>query len=79
MSILGTVGSLFGSAAIAFSSLILFPILPHQAALIALAGLLGSVADTMFGVFEERGIGTKGTTNFVCSLVGALIGYLFIA
>jgi uncharacterized membrane protein len=42
------------------------------------AGLAGGIVDTFFGVFEERGLGTKGTTNFICSLVGALFGYFFI-
>lgn len=79
MSVMGTVGSLAGSAAVAFSAMLLFAIPPSEAVLIAVAGLLGSVADTAFGVFEEKGIGTKGTTNFLCSLVGALIGYFFIA
>jgi uncharacterized membrane protein len=46
--------------------------------MVTLAGLGGSIADTFFGVFEERGIGTKGTTNFLCSLVGALLGYYMI-
>jgi uncharacterized protein (TIGR00297 family) len=78
MSRMGTIGSVFGSSAIAFFSLALFPVSPGQAFLVAGAGLAGCIADTMFGVLEERGIGTKGTTNFICSLVGALIGYYFI-
>ncbi|HSB46964.1 MAG TPA: DUF92 domain-containing protein [Candidatus Bilamarchaeum sp.] len=78
MSILGTIGSLFGASAIAFFSISLFALSPQRALLVAFAGLAGSVADTFFGVFEERGIGTKGTTNFICSLTGALIGYYFI-
>lgn len=78
MSLMGTVGSLLGASAIAAAALILFPMSPQHAIVIAAAGLLGSIADTLFGVFEERGIGTKGTTNFICSLVGAGIGYYFI-
>ena len=27
---------------------------------------------------QEQGVGTKGTTNFICSLVGAILGYFFI-
>ncbi|MFN7990795.1 MAG: DUF92 domain-containing protein [Candidatus Micrarchaeia archaeon] len=79
ISLLGTVGSLAGSCAIGFFAMAVFGISPTQALLAGLAGLAGSVADTLFGVFEERGIGTKGTTNFICSIVGALIGYLIIA
>jgi uncharacterized protein (TIGR00297 family) len=78
ISALGTAGSLAGSSAIAFCAILIFGISPSQALLVAFAGLAGSIVDTIFGVFEERGIGTKGTTNFICSLVGALIGYFLI-
>jgi uncharacterized protein (TIGR00297 family) len=74
MSRIGTIASLAGSAAIGFSSIFVFGLDPNQAFLVAIAGLAGSIADTMFGVLEENGIGTKGTTNFICSLVGSLIG-----
>ncbi|MEW6721778.1 MAG: DUF92 domain-containing protein [Candidatus Micrarchaeota archaeon] len=78
ISVMGTVGSFAGSAAIAAAAMAVFGINPAQGLVVAVAGLAGSVADTMFGVLEERGIGTKGTTNFICSLVGALIGYYLI-
>jgi uncharacterized protein (TIGR00297 family) len=78
MSVMGTVGSLAGSAAIGVCSIFLFGLNPTQAVLVSAAGLAGSVVDTAFGVFEEAGFGTKGTTNFICSLAGALIGYYFI-
>ncbi len=79
MSVLGTIGSLAGASAIGFCAILIFGITPWQALLVAFAGLAGSIVDTFFGVFEERGLGTKGTTNFICSLVGALIGYFLIA
>lgn len=79
MSKLGTIGSFAGAGAIGLASIFIFGLDPTQALLIGLAGLAGSIVDTMFGVLEERGIGTKGTTNFVCSITGALIGYYFIA
>lgn len=78
MSRIGSVGSLAGSAAIGAGAILVFGINPTQAFLVAVAGLAGGFADTMFGVFEERGVGTKGTTNFICSVVGALIGYYLI-
>lgn len=78
MSILGTVGSLAGSAAIGASSIFLFQLSPGQGLVIAAIGLIGSVVDSAFGVFEERGFGTKGTTNFICSVAGALLAYLLI-
>ena len=62
-----------------FSAIFIFGLNPTQGLLIGLAGLAGSIVDTMFGVFEEQGFGTKGTTNFICSLAGAALGYFFIA
>ncbi|MBI5227229.1 DUF92 domain-containing protein [Candidatus Micrarchaeota archaeon] len=76
MSVMGTAASLAGSASIAAAALFLFKISPNQALLVASAGFLGCIADSILGYFEERGIGTKETTNFACSLVGALIGLL---
>jgi uncharacterized protein (TIGR00297 family) len=78
ISMLGSIASLMGSALIAFGAMYLFHISSFTALYITLAGFIGSLADTLLGYFEERGIGTKGTTNFICSLVGALIGYFLI-
>lgn len=78
MSKIGTIGSFAGAGAIGFAAIFLFGLDPTQALLVGLAGLAGSIVDTMFGVLEEKGLGTKGTTNFVCSLTGALIGYYLI-
>jgi len=79
MSRMGTVGSFAGACAIGFIAMYLFGLNPTQAILVGLAGLGGSIIDTFFGVFEEKGFGTKGTTNFICSLAGALLGYFFIS
>jgi uncharacterized protein (TIGR00297 family) len=79
MSKIGTIGSLAGATAIGACAVFLFGITPTQAILVGLAGLAGSIVDTIFGVFEEKGFGTKGTTNFICSLTGAAIGYFLIA
>ncbi len=76
VSITGTIMSLAGSAAIGIAALFLFGLSPNTALLIALAGFAGGVVDTLFGVFEEKGFGTKGTTNMICSIVGAVIGLL---
>ena len=78
ISMLGSIASILGSTLIALGTVYLFSLTPFMALQIALAGVIGSVADTFFGYFEERGIGTKGTTNFICSLVGAIIGYFLI-
>ena len=73
---LGSVSSLMGAAIIGVSCIFLFSLSPTYALIVALVGFGGSVADTLFGVLEEKGFGTKGTTNLVCALVGALAGYL---
>lgn len=79
MSLMGTVGSLAGAMAIGGAAVFLFGLSPSQGFVMGLIGLAGSVVDTAFGVFEERGLGTKGTTNFVCSLAGAILAYYLIA
>ncbi len=76
VTVMGTVASLAGAVAIGFCAIYVFGIDATLALLIGFAGLLGSIVDSAFGVLEERGIGTKGTTNFICSIVGAIIGYL---
>ncbi|VVC03212.1 Uncharacterised protein [Candidatus Bilamarchaeum dharawalense] len=78
MSVMGTVGSFAGAGSIAVVSIFIFNLDPSQALMISIAGMIGSIFDTLFGVLEERGIGTKGTTNFICSVIGAIIGYYFI-
>jgi len=78
ISILGLVVSLAGATLIGSAAIFAFNINPTQALFIGIAGFIGSFVDSIVGVLEERGIGTKGTTNFICSLTGALIGYYFI-
>lgn len=45
---------------------------------IGLVGFSGSLADSLVGVLEERGIGSKATTNAICSLFGAVAGFAFL-
>ena len=45
---------------------------------IGFIGLAGSMADSVVGVLEERGIGNKATTNAICALFGALAGLAFL-
>lgn len=78
MTVMGSVASLLGSTSIAFLSIFLFQMTPTNALIIALAGFGGSVVDSIFGVFEEKGLGTKGTTNFICSVAGAIMGMIII-
>lgn len=74
VSILGFTMSLCGGALIGISSIFLFGLTPTTALLVALAGFAGSAIDTLFGILEERGLGTKGTTNIICATAGATIG-----
>ena len=77
ISIMGTVASLVGATIIGIIAIFFFGINPLTALLVGVAGFIGSFVDTVFGIFEEKGIGTKGTTNFLCSLAGGLLGYIF--
>ena len=76
ISVTGTIMSLAGSAAIGIAALFLFGLTPTTALLIALAGFAGGVVDTLVGVFEEKGFGSKGITNMICSIVGVAIGLM---
>lgn len=75
VSKVGLFASLLGSTLIGIGATIIFMVSPEKAVQIAIGGFLGSLADSIFGVFEEKGIGTKGTTNLICSIIGGLIGY----
>ncbi len=46
------------------------------AAIVALAGFVGTIVDSMFGYFEERGYGNKYSSNFICSAIGGLLGVM---
>jgi len=46
---------------------------------VALCGFLGGVVDSALGYYEENGIGNKFTSNFACSLAGALFGILLVS
>jgi len=76
VTFLGFLMSLAGGIFIGASAIFVFGIDPNTGLLIGIAGFAGSLADSIFGILEERGFGTKGTTNFVCSLVGGVLGYL---
>jgi uncharacterized protein (TIGR00297 family) len=45
-------------------------------AAITLGGFIGTIVDSIFGHFEEKGIGNKYTTNFICSIFGGIFGIL---
>jgi uncharacterized protein (TIGR00297 family) len=76
VSALGLLTSFAGAIIIGLSGIVLFSITPTTALFIGVCGFFGAFVDSIFGVFEEHGIGTKGTSNFICSASGALFGYL---
>lgn len=78
VSNLGLALSFGGGTLIGLTSVYLFSLTPTHALLLGGIGFAGSFVDSLLGVLEERGIGTKGTTNFFCSLTGALLAYVFI-
>lgn len=80
VSPLGTLVSFSGAMIIGISAHILMPqtIDAWQMVYIGLVGFAGSFADSLAGVLEERGIGTKATTNAICAIVGAVLGWALI-
>lgn len=75
ISLLGSLASISGAFFIGIMAVYLFNISFHSAFLIGIIGYLGGFADSLFGILEEKGIGNKFTTNFICSVVGAVIAY----
>ena len=41
-------------------------------------GFLGTIVDSAFGFFENKGFGTKYTTNFACSIIGGIAVMLML-
>jgi uncharacterized protein (TIGR00297 family) len=80
ISTFGTFMSFSGALLIGFLAHLIFPnyISSWKMIVIGLIGFLGSLADSLAGVFEEKGIGNKSTSNLICSLIGAILGLAFI-
>ncbi len=75
----GTLMSFDGGLLMGFATAVLIPGVDlWQILAIGLIGFAGSMADSIVGVLEERGIGNKATTNAICSLFGAIAGYAFL-
>ncbi|VVB98014.1 Uncharacterised protein [uncultured archaeon] len=74
VSPMGTLMSLAGALLIGAAAVLLFGIKPSAALMIGIGGFLGSAVDSVAGIFEERGIGNKSTSNLLCSLAGGIFG-----
>ncbi len=77
VSLLGLAMSFVGSLIITSSSIFLFNISPVLALKLGFFGFLGSFADSIAGIFEERGFGNKSTSNIIGALVGTLLSIFF--
>ena len=77
ISSLGTLMSFNGALMIALISYFLFSFNPSYIFQIAIIGYLGGFVDTLAGIPEEMGFGTKSTTNIICTIVGLILGYYF--
>ncbi|MEM2138097.1 MAG: DUF92 domain-containing protein [Candidatus Anstonellaceae archaeon] len=79
ITLFGTLMSFDAGLLIGISTAILIPGLDlWKVVAIGLVGLGGSIADSIVGVLEDRGIGNKATTNAICSLFGAVAGFAFL-
>ncbi|MEM2960188.1 MAG: DUF92 domain-containing protein [Candidatus Bathyarchaeia archaeon] len=77
VSPLGTLMSFNGALMIGLISYALFSFDPIYIFGIGFMGFIGGLADTVAGIFEEMGFGTKSTSNIFCTFVGMALGYLF--
>ena len=80
VSLFGTFASFVGALTIGLFAHLLFPgsIGSWKIILLGVIGFIGSFADSIAGVFEEKGIGNKSTSNIIGSSVGALLGLAFV-
>ena len=46
---------------------------------VTIGGFAGTIVDSLLGHYEEKGIGNKFTSNFICSVCGGALGMLFLA
>ncbi len=75
----GLLMSLDGGLIVGIGTFLLFSGLDlWKVVAIGLVGFAGSLADSVVGVLEEKGIGNKATTNAICSLFGAIAGLAFL-
>lgn len=44
--------------------------------MVTIVGVIGCFADSIVGILEEKGIGTKETSNLICAAVGGLFGLI---
>ncbi|MEM3841097.1 MAG: DUF92 domain-containing protein [Candidatus Micrarchaeaceae archaeon] len=57
---------------------IAFPSIWMAAFAVFVGGFAGTISDSAFGFFENKGYGTKYSTNFLCSIAGGLIAMFLL-
>lgn len=77
ITLLGTLASLIGALLIGSTGFLVGGGL-LVVAFITVSGFLGGMVDSIFGYFEEKGIGDKYTSNFVCAVAGCVICAILI-
>lgn len=78
ISMLGTYLSFMGALIIGLVGYFIYSYNPFTIFTIAIFGFFGSVADSFAGVLEEKGIGTKGTSNMICTIVAGLLAFYLL-
>jgi len=49
-------------------------LMAELASVVFIGGLVGTLVDSVLGHFEEKGIGNKHLSNFLCSIAGGVVG-----
>ena len=78
ISPLGTLMGFIGALLLGTFGRLLYSYDPFLIFTLGTIGFVGGFVDTVFGIAEEEGFGNKSTTNFICTVVGAVFGYLFV-
>jgi uncharacterized protein (TIGR00297 family) len=77
ITLFGTASSFVGAMLIGLSVLAIgLPM--NYIVIIAVAGLIGSLVDSVAGHFEEHGFGSKYSSNVLCAIAAAVIVYVII-
>lgn len=77
VSFAGILAGVAGSFIIGLS-LFAFPFFALLFLIVFVSGLLGDFADSLFGYFEEKGIGNKYTSNVACAVVAAVVAIVLL-
>ena len=77
ISRLGVLSGVFGAFVIAIS-LFSFSNFSLLLVVVVVSGVFGDFVDSFFGYFEERAMGNKYTSNILCAVAGAALGFLLI-